>query len=691
MLRTLVITSCTGEKVFKPENQLIQNDFFDKANIEEKEEILHEFKTTAGKMYTGMQHVRLMEGIELLRSRYGKDIVDVSILSAGYGLIDEDREIVPYEVTFNNMNAKEVMEWSDFLDINRSVSDKIKGYDLVFFLLGDKYLKSVKLPLIETIPGQKLIFLASKTSKASIPDYEPYHFVEVGQEDAKEFSYGLIALKGYLFKLLANEMCNDENLLNKLYEKPSLVLEVLDKYRVKKDKFEQLDLFPLSSIEEGKTKKKLTVKKEKNVVPITKKKTETKFNTDIVARNYKNFGIKYFMPENDDRVDPNFDFIAETHTENRDPHMDDVYSHEIYPTPNYDGLLVSKTVVDSSRSKREKVLATGGIHNFTRVPSGFEILGDCGAYSYKDKYEPPYETDEILDYYETLGFDIGVSIDHLILQEHATDPDERKRRLSITEQNAEKFIKAHYEGNFTFKPSGIAQGWDVQTYVRSVHHLIEMGYQHISLGGLAYSSTEEIYEILTNIAPILPEYMEVHLFGAARLEPINMFHQLGVTSFDSTSYLRQAWMSARNNYFALDGNKYGAIRVPQATESSPKIKKLLKQGIGTLEQYQELEAKSMRALRLFDKGLLDIEETLDTVMEYDEKFYDEKKAAKLRELYQRTLEDTPWKKCNCKICREVGIEVIIFRGNNRNRRRGFHNTYVFYQQLNEIKKNGLKI
>ena len=28
-----------------------------------------------------------------------------------------------------------------------------------------------------------------------------------------------------------------------------------------------------------------------------------------------------------------------------------------------------------------------------------------------------------------------------------------------------------------------------------------------------------------------------------------------------------------------------------------------------------------------------------------------------------------------------GIDVVIFRGNNRNRRRGFHNTYVFYQLL----------
>jgi hypothetical protein len=28
--------------------------------------------------------------------------------------------------------------------------------------------------------------------------------------------------------------------------------------------------------------------------------------------------------------------------------------------------------------------------------------------------------------------------------------------------------------------------------------------------------------------------------------------------------------------------------------------------------------------------------------------------------------------------------VVIFRGNNRNRRRGFHNTFVFYEAMKKI-------
>jgi hypothetical protein len=51
------------------------------------------------------------------------------------------------------------------------------------------------------------------------------------------------------------------------------------------------------------------------------------------------------------------------------------------------------------------------------------------------------------------------------------------------------------------------------------------------------------------------------------------------------------------------------------------------------------------------------------------------------ELYRKTLQDKPWEKCDCPICSSTGIDTIIFRGNNRNRRRGFHNTKVFYDIL----------
>lgn len=69
--RVLVITSCTGEKRFKPENQLILDDFQNPNRLLEREIELVEYAYPAGELYTGMQHLRLMAGIQVLRSALG--------------------------------------------------------------------------------------------------------------------------------------------------------------------------------------------------------------------------------------------------------------------------------------------------------------------------------------------------------------------------------------------------------------------------------------------------------------------------------------------------------------------------------------------------------------------------------------------------------------------------------------------
>ena len=89
---------------------------------------------------------------------------------------------------------------------------------------------------------------------------------------------------------------------------------------------------------------------------------------------------------------------------------------------------------------------------------------------------------------------------------------------------------------------------------------------------------------------------------------------------------------------------------------------------------------------LKNKGKANIDKTLDALCTYDQIITENRND--IRPLLEKLLNDKPWKKCPCDICKKDGVEVIIFRGNNRNRRRGFHNTYVFYKMLQEAVKNG---
>ena len=52
--RILVVTSCTGEKKFKPENQLGFKDFENRKCLASGEKKLVQSMCTAGEMYTGM-------------------------------------------------------------------------------------------------------------------------------------------------------------------------------------------------------------------------------------------------------------------------------------------------------------------------------------------------------------------------------------------------------------------------------------------------------------------------------------------------------------------------------------------------------------------------------------------------------------------------------------------------------------
>lgn len=51
--------------------------------------------------------------------------------------------------------------------------------------------------------------------------------------------------------------------------------------------------------------------------------------------------------------------------------------------------------------------------------------------------------------------------------------------------------------------------------------------------------------------------------------------------------------------------------------------------------------------------------------------------------YRELLEQRPWDDCSCRICSELGIDVVIHRGADRNYRRGFHNTHQFYQSFTD--------
>lgn len=403
--------------------------------------------------------------------------------------------------------------------------------------------------------------------------------------------------------------------------------------------------------------------------------------------------MKFFFPDSHDLVDPSFDFATERRSETRVRHQDDQYAHEVFNEPPYSGVLVSKAIVDGtvngsgkySTPQRHRLLRLG-VREFFRFGSRpLESMGDCGAFTYVREKGPPYTVDEVIDFYLACDFDYGVSVDHIILGFHSAnsptpkpDPEtlaQHRERREITIELAREFLKRHKRERLNFRPVGVAQGWSAESYAKSVSQLQKMGYDYIGIGGLVPLKTEEIIECLHATSEIRHPKTRFHLFGVNRCEHLDRFTRYGVASFDSTSPLLQAFKHDHDNYYTKS-HRYSAIRVPQ-TEGNPRLGGKIRAGQVKQDETRRLEKACLDGLVRWDKQGTGLNRLLAVLREYDI-VHDGRKDR--TELYQRTLEDQPWKKCRCDVCRELGIHVVIFRGAERNRRRGFHNLYVTYHQ-----------
>jgi hypothetical protein len=392
--------------------------------------------------------------------------------------------------------------------------------------------------------------------------------------------------------------------------------------------------------------------------------------------------MKFFFPDSQDQVDPSFDFVTEERSSARMRHRDDEYAHEVFKRAPFDGVLVSKAVLDSGRyslAQKHRMLRSG-VRDFFRITDpALQTMGDCGAFAYVRDDKPPFSVAEVVEFYQTMGFDYGMSVDHIILGYEATDmaiPADWIERQALTLKLAEDFLARHSAMGAKFTPIGVAQGWSPKSYSHSVTKLQELGYKYVALGGMVGLKTADILKCLREIKPVLTTGVSMHLLGITRIESVLEFADYGVTSIDSTSPLRQAFKDMRDNYYA-DERTYTAIRVPQV-EANPHLVRLIKSGKVDQAEAQRLERACLEVVNAFDKKMSTVSETVDLLVEY-EGLYEDRRT--FGDIYRETLEARPWDRCSCEVCRALGIHVMLFRGAERNRRRGFHNLFVFYNKL----------
>jgi hypothetical protein len=408
--------------------------------------------------------------------------------------------------------------------------------------------------------------------------------------------------------------------------------------------------------------------------------------------------MKFYFPDSQDQIDPSFEFVDETRSPTRIRQRDDLYAHEVLDPCPYDGLLVSKAMIDRHAgagrysARQRQRFHRRGVRDFFRLDQvdgpRIETLGDCGAFTYIDEPEPPYSTEEVVHFYEASGFDAGVSVDHVI-PIYEDDPEAEVdpmwvERYELTLKLATEFLSLHRESDCGFEPVGVAQGWNGTSYGRAVEELQDVGYTRVAIGGLVPLKTPEILAVLESIDEVRDPETEIHLFGVTRCESIPRFEEFGISSFDSTSPFRQAFKDERHNFWTPE-RAFVALRIPQV-DGNARLQAKVRAGRIDHGEAQQLERAALEAVRAYDQGAIGLEEALDCLCAYQE-LHDPKKDR--REEYRETLAAAPWQECGCRVCSEAGVEGILFRGTERNKRRGFHNLHAFGKRLeNTIARHG---
>lgn len=417
----------------------------------------------------------------------------------------------------------------------------------------------------------------------------------------------------------------------------------------------------------------------------------------ISRRPERGYRPLYFLPDWDDFLDVDYDFRNDIFSTKSRAERNEVHMIKLFqPQRLCDGVLVSLAQHLGTKGLLRRVpladshlLKPRSVRDHFGLSSDQWAFGDCGAFSYANEDAPTISVEQAVAVYELYEFDMGASVDHIPLKEIVTSNRkrilsdyERKKRVKITCDNADEFLSLWRARGCSFTPVGAVQGLDARSCARHVREYMEMGYEHIALGGLVPRTDEEITDIVKAVAATLTDAKRrpwIHLLGIFRPNLQKLFRQCGINSFDSATYFRKAWLRSDQNYLGVDAKWYGAIRVPPTRDARTLLR--LKEA-GTREAtIKKREREAMKALLGYENRRVSLKKCLKAILRYDGLLNRAEPRTDLAQQYKRTLESRPWERCKCTVCKSIGINAVIFRGYNRNKRRGAHNTLGLYNRI----------
>ena len=220
-MRTLVIVPSSATDAAL--DRRTESDTEWQAQASDSEQASHwtEYARPAAEICTNPHNRLVIDAVRSVRDHWGPGVLDLAILSGGYGLLQPDEIIVPYDVSLNELGSDALGDLAAYLRISEQSASLVSEFDLVFYLLSGHYLAVLSLPLNvpDSVHQILLTALESLPLVPSAPNLFP--FVADGSVAARRWHVKAPYVRGFLFDRLCRQVVqHGPAFLEWLYHQP---------------------------------------------------------------------------------------------------------------------------------------------------------------------------------------------------------------------------------------------------------------------------------------------------------------------------------------------------------------------------------------------------------------------------------------------------------------------------------------
>ena len=339
--------------------------------------------------------------------------------------------------------------------------------------------------------------------------------------------------------------------------------------------------------------------------------------------------MRFYFPDSQDLVSPTYDFIHDEYSPLRVRQRDDLYAHEVLTQVPYDGILVSKAIVDGSINGAGKYSA---IPAATHLPTGRPpLLPPPRRHGHHRRLRGvQLRRRARAPVHRRRGHRLLRRLRvrrrrqrrprHPRVRPQRRHRRDRRTRLAGTGRTsrlrlAEEFIAAVDRRGSRVRTSGLGAGMVTCELCALGRGAAGTGVPADRLGGMVPLKTPDILACLEAIEEIRSPEVELHLLGITRIDSMEKFADYGVTSFDSTSRSgRRSWTTGTTSTPPTE--TYVAIRVPQV-DGNVTLKRAILAGHVSQRDAIRTERECLRRLRQFDAGQAQVDDVMAVLAEYE--------------------------------------------------------------------------